>query len=722
MLAAHHHHFPAASSSNPGSPTFPHSQSLSLNGAGMSLALKSPTSTATAVASASAASGEVDRRNSTSFTALAAAGLLPDEQGGTESHPTRSYLEFVRTWGDDHVGQWLDAVKVGQYKDVFRQNDIRGNVLLDVDQTALKEMGVVRVGDRVKITVAIKALRQKCATSQRQIQQQHAVAQQQQQQREAQSAAQSSSSVGSATSPVRRSGSGKALGRIPPPLHLTRSNSVSSAERAQAYQHGSAYNGTASGTGASGHQTHASLSITSSSGSLLASRGLSSPRSIHPPAPFPPPGGRPPPTPTAQTPGLASRPATSPTHHSSPPSRLGQGSATTPNISTISANPAISFTNNNDHHSNANANVGVGGRLVGSISARNLSTSPARPLTAGSTGLQHRSAASFSGGLSSPSYASHPYAATGVNGSSPTQDGFSVANYGRGSPAPSSSSITNSGTNIHKLLPSPSINNVTTAEAASDATTLSSSSSTSALSSASRSTSRSTVTTPTPGATGAMGSSNSSSSLGLDAVLRKAVKFVAEDGVSKMVAVSDCLDGRDVLERVLKKFQKVKTTTSSSSSGNGGESSDSLDEWGVFSIGADGQRELRIRRSRDAVSSLMIKFSVSQLFACSAIASCSVSAGTDKRPKDNVDLLCVRSRARRKANGVGNYNGSLANRAWQLQSATRQRRRSVGSRQRPHPHRPHHPIISASRYLRPRSNLPHLLNLYDELAMTRVTD
>jgi mitogen-activated protein kinase kinase kinase len=79
--------------------------------------------------------------------------------------------------------------------------------------------------------------------------------------------------------------------------------------------------------------------------------------------------------------------------------------------------------------------------------------------------------------------------------------------------------------------------------------------------------------------------------------MRKAIKFVAEDGVSKMIAVSDCIDGREVLERVLRKFHQ-KGTGNGAAAGvaspelsSGMTLDESLDEWGVFSIGADGQRE-----------------------------------------------------------------------------------------------------------------------------------
>ncbi|KAF8320022.1 hypothetical protein DL93DRAFT_2031799, partial [Clavulina sp. PMI_390] len=66
-------------------------------------------------------------------------------------------------WTDLHVAKWLSDAKVPQHAARFKANDLRGAVLLDLDQSALKETGIVSVGDRIKIIVAVKALRQLCA-------------------------------------------------------------------------------------------------------------------------------------------------------------------------------------------------------------------------------------------------------------------------------------------------------------------------------------------------------------------------------------------------------------------------------------------------------------------------------------------------------------------------------------------------------------------------------
>lgn len=583
MLTAHHH-FPAASTSNPGSPTFPHSQSLSLNGAGFALALRPGTSVGHRPS---------EREGSIPFTAS-----LPEDPEASAGSG-RTYLDFVKSWDDEHVARWLGEVNVGQYRDTFQKNDIRGNVLLDVDQSALKEMGVRSVGDRVKISVAIKALRQKCASS---------VRSERLLSRAATSLLNSSrgvggsptaaGGVGSAPAPagmangIRRAGSGRGGGRIPPPLHLTQSNSVPTANLPQAWQPSSTPSARPSWGSQSGYTT---LLNTSVNGGSTSPRATGSPRSAHPPA-LPPPSSRPPPPPQGR------RPSTSPPNSTMSPPRTAA-----PSISTTAASPTNSYTGG-PIASNWTGEYGLprgpapGNLAAGAYTSRTSSVSPAandrirapgvappnRPATSSSAQLHRKS--SSGGNAPRPSTAqaayghntplsSHPYATA----SSPTQDGFSVTTYGRGSPnlaAPVSTSSS-------KLLPSPSIGQpaLSPVSEGSDGPRSGSSGSTStgaggsALSSPTalggyRSYPRSNSTTAT-----SLPSASSASSL--DAVMRKAVKFISEDGGSKMVAVADCSDGHDVLLRVLRKFQKL----------GGGAEGDEVQGWGVYSMSSDGQSE-----------------------------------------------------------------------------------------------------------------------------------
>ena len=62
------------------------------------------------------------------------------------------------------VGEWLKSVNCAKYRSVFVSNNINGDALLDCDQNILKEVGVNKVGDRIRIMVAVKALRAHAAS------------------------------------------------------------------------------------------------------------------------------------------------------------------------------------------------------------------------------------------------------------------------------------------------------------------------------------------------------------------------------------------------------------------------------------------------------------------------------------------------------------------------------------------------------------------------------
>ncbi|KIL69785.1 hypothetical protein M378DRAFT_157021 [Amanita muscaria Koide BX008] len=70
-----------------------------------------------------------------------------------------SYTEFIKSWSDVHVARWLADIKCTSYAPTFKANDIRGDIILDLDQVSLMEMGVLTVGDRLRILDAIKTLR-----------------------------------------------------------------------------------------------------------------------------------------------------------------------------------------------------------------------------------------------------------------------------------------------------------------------------------------------------------------------------------------------------------------------------------------------------------------------------------------------------------------------------------------------------------------------------------
>ena len=103
----------------------------------------SPTSDGFVSISVLGPNGKISRRGSPSSLSPAASPTV-----SLECPPGLSYLEFVKQWSDLHVSRWLHDAKVGQHSPRFREHDIRGDVILDLDQTALKETGILSVGDR----------------------------------------------------------------------------------------------------------------------------------------------------------------------------------------------------------------------------------------------------------------------------------------------------------------------------------------------------------------------------------------------------------------------------------------------------------------------------------------------------------------------------------------------------------------------------------------------
>lgn len=89
---------------------------------------------------------------------------FPTSSKELEPSPGEPYADFLRTWTDDHVAYWLADTKCSALAAVFRANDIRGDILLDLDQVVLKEMGVSNIGDRLRILNAVKTLRQRVAS------------------------------------------------------------------------------------------------------------------------------------------------------------------------------------------------------------------------------------------------------------------------------------------------------------------------------------------------------------------------------------------------------------------------------------------------------------------------------------------------------------------------------------------------------------------------------
>lgn len=79
----------------------------------------------------------------------------------------------------------------------------------------------------------------------------------------------------------------------------------------------------------------------------------------------------------------------------------------------------------------------------------------------------------------------------------------------------------------------------------------------------------------------------------LEDVMRKTVKFIAEDNVSKMVNVDGAKDVQEVLWRVLKKFGRISANSYPSSNPHRGKHENGdlfaeMEGYGVLSSGPDG--------------------------------------------------------------------------------------------------------------------------------------
>ena len=75
--------------------------------------------------------------------------------------------DAVKNWDVDRVCDYLRTVKCGEYEKIFRKNHINGENLLEMDKEVLKEMGIDKVGDRVRLFLGIKKLRTRAYANQK---------------------------------------------------------------------------------------------------------------------------------------------------------------------------------------------------------------------------------------------------------------------------------------------------------------------------------------------------------------------------------------------------------------------------------------------------------------------------------------------------------------------------------------------------------------------------
>ncbi|KAI9746360.1 MAG: ATP binding [Claussenomyces sp. TS43310] len=95
-------------------------------------------------------------------------------QNQTLASPTESEFsesiddpDSAKAWDEERVCDWLHTVACGAYEKLFRRNNINGENLLEMDKDVLREMGVDKVGDRVRLYIAIRKLRTKAYANQK---------------------------------------------------------------------------------------------------------------------------------------------------------------------------------------------------------------------------------------------------------------------------------------------------------------------------------------------------------------------------------------------------------------------------------------------------------------------------------------------------------------------------------------------------------------------------
>ncbi|KAJ2875044.1 ATP binding [Coemansia aciculifera] len=90
-------------------------------------------------------------------------GFLFVQSGDSPHVPVARYtLQQVLQWSESRVCQWVRDQGFGKYEAAFRENLVNGEALVELDYGLLKELSVRTVGERVRLNLAIRRLRQQC--------------------------------------------------------------------------------------------------------------------------------------------------------------------------------------------------------------------------------------------------------------------------------------------------------------------------------------------------------------------------------------------------------------------------------------------------------------------------------------------------------------------------------------------------------------------------------
>ncbi|CAG8705045.1 3042_t:CDS:10 [Gigaspora margarita] len=72
-------------------------------------------------------------------------------------------FESVRRWSIEQVSNWLQENNFKEHQKLFAENDINGDVLLEIDHEVLRELKIKSVGDRMRLIAAVRNLLKTCA-------------------------------------------------------------------------------------------------------------------------------------------------------------------------------------------------------------------------------------------------------------------------------------------------------------------------------------------------------------------------------------------------------------------------------------------------------------------------------------------------------------------------------------------------------------------------------
>lgn len=432
-----------------------------------------------------------------------------------------SFIEFLRGWNDLHVARWLAENKCGHHAQTFANNDIRSDILLDLDQQTLRETGIMSVGDRVKILNGVKSLRAKCSKS------------------NARNTSQASAQAAAlpvkmhadpiTDTSINRAGHKRLEQSRPPPLHLTQSSNRSDLPVLVRNDSRENTRPLRPLPQPQGHHTH-SHSASSTKDSNGVTRGL-------PPLP-PPPRMQPPPAPgptrSNNTPIMNqnirnlqppqnSTGRRTPTPMDLPPSFTQNPLPPAPNCSTPSNGPTPAPWSG-DYGLPRGPSPGNLVRTPGPAT-NNRSTSPLPPQRPPRPPVGLQGAPIHSRAVSASASSSHPYAGGSSQGSTSQQHASNAI----GVLTPIQENFVHQHSTAGSSTPSPPTAN--------------------SMSALNFTSSRDQLRPTTP--------STSRRQMSAEDIRRRCVKFIlADDGHSRLLNVEDIPRGTEILELVLKKFGK----------------------------------------------------------------------------------------------------------------------------------------------------------------------